>query len=239
MRYLLPSSTARLLLLAALLSACGGGRPSGQARPPGLVFEPVLHALGAVSAEAPGVVVLPWRRTGVGALRVLGTRLDCGCAALEDLPRELAAGCRGTLRLRLQPRRQPGPFRVQVRVYTTAPPPHDRVLVEVRGHAGNALAFSPARLDLGRRRRGVLLRREVEVRWDVAPMSGGIEQLSATLSGIQGSVRVAPPAGGVLPGCLLELEFVVPSAPGPFRALARLCAGERILGSVVVRGEVE
>lgn len=235
MRYLPPVSTALLLLL----TACGGGHAPGPAGVPALIFEPAVHVLGAVSTEAPSVVPLPWRRTGAGPLRVLGTRLDCGCAALDTLPEVLAAGSCGQMQLRLHPPRHPGPFRVQVRIYTTAPPPHDRVLVEARGHVGPALAFFPARLDFGRRSPGVRLRRLVEVRWDTPPMSGGLETLSATLERLDGSVRVAPPAGGALPGCLLELELVAPLVPGPFQALAQLREGERLLGSFVVRGVVE
>ena len=111
------------------------------------------------------VVELPWRRTGEGPLRVLGVRTGCGCALVEDPPRLLPAGARGALRLKLHPRMRNGPFLVRLRVYTTAPPPADRVVVRVRGHVRGSFSFHPPALDLGARSPGARLQREIEVRW--------------------------------------------------------------------------
>jgi hypothetical protein len=234
-----PASRLGVLLLVLLtplaLAACGrtaGGSaaPRGPARL--VLVEPVMH-LGRVPAGRARVVALPWRRLGVGSLRLLAVESDCGCAVVDAHPGPVPPGARGRLRVRFGPRDTPGPFAVGVRVYTDARPPDDLVRGRLVGWVRAPLALRPPRLDLGRRTPGREVERTIEVRWpeDAAPAG-----LVPRLAGLPGRVALEPLPVHGRAGCLLRLVLRAPAEPGPFRGRVLLRRAGRVVATLPVRG---
>jgi hypothetical protein len=179
---------------------------------------------------------LPWRRVGVGDLRVIAVESDCGCVLAAGPSGAQAAGAHGVIEVRLLAARRPGPFRHRVILYTNQPPPRDAVVCTLRGWSGSRLAFEPARIDLGPRSPDARVERAVEVRFD-APDEGG-HDLGARLAGLEGEVVVLPPALHGMPGRLLRVVLRTPAAPGPIDGRVLLERDGRVLATLPIRGRV-
>lgn len=223
-------------LLSALLAAGRGDHaPAAGGGPARLVLlEPTVD-LGALDPGVQRELSLPWRRAGVGPLRVLAVRTGCGCVVAQGQVGVLAACARGMLRLRLRAPRRRGPFVHHVRVLTDAAPPHAVVVCRVAGYVVTPLALCPDLVDLGRRTPAARVERVVELR-SRTPLAA---DLTFAWAGVTGSVAVEPAARRDLPGALLRLSLCVPGAEGPFHGELAVCAGRRLLGVLRVRGTVQ
>ena len=212
-------------LVFLLLAGCGGSPALHKARDPAqpLRFRVPDHwPIPRRKRGAASVVSVPWHCEGVGRIRVLGVRGDCGCAAIAPLPRWLDGGQSGVLRVSLSPRQHAGRQRVHIRIYLDRPAPQDYARVRLEGWVGPAAVLDPLVLDLGAVDANRPFRRNLALSLvRAAPVQ-------VRLVGLTGSVRVgSPPRPGF--GHSLTLEGRTPAQPGPFSARMHVeVLGERL-----------
>jgi hypothetical protein len=214
------TAAAGLLALAWVRGSAGGAEVSGPRR---IVLERPEVDLGVVSAREARVVEVPWRRVGPGEVRVFAVRTGCGCLEAEGLTGHVPSAARGTLRLSMAGRHDPGPFEAAVRVFTDASAPHDLLALRVRGYVGTSPVLRPAGLELGARSPGSRVTRRVELS---VPPGHPTEPLVADLEGLGGEVRVEGPVLAGRAGVDLLVTVFVPRATGPFHGLLRVRVGD-------------
>ena len=223
----------RYFLAFLLLTSCAAPEAAG---PPAVALGYEVLDVGEVSAALERRVVVPWRRTGAGSLRVLAVETDCGCALATGPRGEQAADAAGEIVVRILPRRRGGPFTHRLIVYTDQRPPRDRVVCRLRGWSESPVEIVPDALDLGLRSPGVRLQRDVEIRLhpDFAAPA-----LRPRLAGLRGSVRLLPPVRLDLPGRLLRVDVETPQADGRFEGRVLLEQHGRPLGALAITGWVQ
>jgi len=130
------------------------------------VFASATLEAGDLAPDEMYGFLMPWRRVGQGALRVLAVESDCACAVARGPQGRVEEGAHGILKIRVRGPRRLGAFVQRVRVFTDQQPPRDVVTLRVEVHSRDRAAVLPHLIEVGRRSPGARIDREVEVRLD-------------------------------------------------------------------------